>query len=126
MSKLTGFPYHGGGKQASSDILKENGKRSIVASINAHREGKNLQDSFSRNLVITVMPDAGGLEQVIGRTHREGQPEDEVTFEFYLHTTELKDALEKAQLRAKYVQETTGSAQKLCYGSWAGDVGRIV
>mgnify|MGYP001613878840 FL=1 len=118
LARVSGGPYYGAGKAAAAGIILEDGKRSIIAS-EAHSEGKNLQTAFSRNLIVSVSPNAKLLEQMIGRTHRPGQPEDEVEVEFYLHIPELREALETAKNHAAYIQETTGSHQKLIYGSWA-------
>jgi hypothetical protein len=118
ISKLSGFRYYGGGDQASIDILKEDGKRSIICSIRARSEGLNLQHAFWRNLFVAPPADNGLIEQAVGRTHRPGQVEDEVVSEYYGHTSEMSDALDKARSRAEYVQQTTGSAQKLMCATW--------
>lgn len=118
LSKLTGLPYYGGGKEAARLISNEDGRRGVIANIDAHGTGRNLQHAFYRNLFLTVCSSAALLEQAIGRTHRDGQKEDEVEVYFYLHTPELEDSLEKAKQRAKYLHETQ-SHQKLVYGAWA-------
>jgi hypothetical protein len=126
ISKLSGFRYYGGGEQASIDILKEDGKRSIICSIRARSEGLNLQHAFWRNLIVAPPSDAGLIEQAVGRTHRPGQVEDEVEVWVYRHTSEMSDALDKARARADYVQATTGSAQKLVYATWClGDAAAV-
>jgi intein/homing endonuclease len=117
LSRLGKLPYYGGGEQASADIIKETGQRSVIASVKAHYQGKNLQ-MFNRNLIVAMPSDGAVVEQLIGRTHREGQKADEVEVFIYQHTPEFSDALSKAKARARYIDETTGSAQKLVYGSW--------
>lgn len=119
LEKLTGLRYYGGGEKSNSEIIQENGKRSIIVSIDAHHFGKNLQGAFWRNLILTVSSDAAQLEQLIGRTHREGQPEDEVEVHLYQHTAELKNSLENARTKARFLNDVLGSPQKLVYGSWA-------
>lgn len=118
LSALTGLPYYGGGEAASRGILDEKGTRSIVASIRAHSEGKNLQRAFGRNLVVTPPSSGKVLEQAVARTHRPGQLRDEVEVHYYAHTPELQEALRTARERARYVEETTGAAQRLVYGTW--------
>lgn len=114
-----GFKFYAAGKQASSEILDETGKQTIVASIRAHGEGKNLQVAFGRNL-ITSPPSSGKTwEQTCGRTHREGQPRDEVTVDLYLHTASFTSAFHQARMDADYIQTTTGNRQKLVYGTYA-------
>jgi len=118
LARLTGFPYFGGGDKASSEIIHEKGDRPIIASVQAHHKGKNLQEAFWRNLIVSISPNAAELEQLVGRTHREGQPKDEVEVHYYAHIAELSDTLDKAKERAKFVNDILGSPQKLIYGNW--------
>jgi hypothetical protein len=117
IAQLGRLAHFGGGDEASATIIHEKADRSIVASIRAHGTGKNLQ-RFSRSLV-TVMPgDAGACEQLVGRTHRYGQRSDSVGVWYYAHTQEIAGTIERARAGARYVEETTGSRQKLCIGRW--------
>jgi hypothetical protein len=109
IAKAGGFPLFGPG---ADTILKERGTRTIVASIKAHGTGKNLQ-CFSQNLVTTAPTSGTVWEQLLGRTHRPGQEADEVTFDVYRHTIELRAAMTKAVRDAHYQQDTTGNRQKL-------------
>lgn len=115
---LSGLKLYGGGAKASAEIISATGKKSIVASIRAHGTGKNLQ-MFNRNLIANVFGDGAQWEQVIGRTHRTGQLADEVTVDVYQHTEHTIDALATARGRAKYIEQTTGSRQRLCYASFS-------
>lgn len=114
VARLGKIPHYGAGEEASSQILEENGKRSIVASYKAHGTGKNLQKAFCRNLIANPPGDGAIWEQLLGRTHRFGQLADEVTAEVYRHTEEYRNAIEQARTRARYIEQTTGSRQKLC------------
>jgi hypothetical protein len=114
IAELGGFPQFGPGQQASAEILKEQGDRTIVVSSKAHGTGKNLQ-SFSRNLFVQFPGDA---EQTIGRTHRSGQPKEVVSVDFYQHTSEYMDTLNTAMGYAEYVRSTTGSPMRLLLGTW--------
>lgn len=118
IAQLSGFKYFGGGEQASIDILKEDGSKTIICSIRARSEGLNLQHAFWRNLIVAPPADAALIEQAVGRTHRSGQVKDGVVVFWYLHTSEMSDALDKARNRAEYIHTTLGSAQKLVYGDW--------
>lgn len=118
VAKAANLPYFGGGDEASRTILAEKGDRSIVASIMAHGTGKNLQHAFSRNLVMQTPASGKTIEQLLGRTHRQGQPEDEVWATFYTHTPEMQGALDTAKFDARYVQETMGTEQKILVGTW--------
>jgi hypothetical protein len=68
---------------------------------------------FQRSLVAN--PPSGGSEweQLLGRTHRQGQLDDEVTFEVYRHTQTFRDALERARDLSGYIQGSFGNTQKL-------------
>lgn len=103
--------YDGGGKDPELDA---NGKKSIVCSIKANAEGSNLQKLFYKNLV--VHPPTSGLiwEQMLGRTHRQGQRQAEVECDVFLHTEECRRAFDTARRRAFYIQTTTRTPQKLC------------
>jgi hypothetical protein len=98
-------------------LQREDGTRSIVASINALHKGINLQ-AFHRNLILTCPPSARLLEQCIGRTHRHGQTADEVTVDLGVHTAELSTALETARHKALQDEELSGNRQKLLVGTW--------
>jgi hypothetical protein len=112
ISELSGAPYYEGGEKASKALVEESGKRSVVVSIPAHHASKNLQQ-FSRNLVVQS-PSSGRIwEQMIGRTHRQGQEAEEVVVEVYRHTKEYREAFEQAQRDSEYVEETTPNEHKL-------------
>ena len=117
LQKDFGLVYFGGGPKAAEAIVAEDGRRSIVASIDAHGTGRNMQ-MFNRNLFVCPPSNGKVAEQLIGRTHRQGQLEDEVTVEMFRHTAELRAGLVKAIGEARYTQETTNSSQRLCYGTF--------
>lgn len=100
-----------------SIIIRENGKRSIVASLRAHGTGKNLT-AFSRMLFVNPPADGAAWEQAIGRCHRQGQLADEVEVELYQHTDELLEAFRKARDFARSIEQTEGTPQKLCLASY--------
>lgn len=114
LAAVSGYPYFGGGEKASHDILTCT--TPMIASIAAHGEGKNLQHHHSNNLIV---PQSSGktTEQLLGRTHRDGQKADEVNAWFFLHADELVASLRKAFGDAKYLEHTLGSRQKLLYAN---------
>lgn len=117
LEKLTGFRYYGGGDEAAKEILKEDGSRSIICSVEANKRGKNLQ-FLNRNLIVSFPASNDTVEQLVGRTARSGQSAAEVTVHYYAHTEELEDAIAKAKARGKFVNEILGSEQKICWGTW--------
>lgn len=87
---------------------------SIAASIASNAEGRNLQ-AWCRNLVISPPASGSAWEQLLGRTHREGQEADEVSVEVLITCDEHREAFEQARADARYVQDSTGQPQKLLY-----------
>lgn len=116
IAEVSGLTLHTGGRKAGERILGEDGRRSIVASINSHGRGRDgLQYLFSRMLI--VQPPSGGSrwEQLLGRQHRPGQA-DHVRAWWYGHTEEMRSRMLVARQRARYAQETLGGNQKLLQG----------
>jgi hypothetical protein len=89
-----------------------------AASYNVHGTGKNLQ--AWRNQICLDPPSSGQTwEQLLGRTHRQGQTADEVLFHYYAHTREFERAIESAITSAGYIESTTNTPQRLIYATWA-------
>ena len=105
-----GWPVYGAG---DSPPLTPH---TCAMSIKAHGVGKNLQ-GWSKALVIA--PPSGGLvwEQLLGRSHRQGQQADEVVMFVYAHHQTFKDSLRKAVREARYIEASTGNTQKLLYAT---------
>ncbi len=102
-------------------------KQTAIMSVPAHGTGKNLQYAWSRNLMGACPPSGQDVwQQLLGRTHRPGQPEDEVTFAHYWHTPEVREALRTARLFARGVDETQvepgEKGHKLLFASYSWDV----
>lgn len=122
LARLTGLTYYGGGEAAAEELEALYGegcgrsRQSIICSVKANMKGKNLQYAFSRNLITSFPPSNAIVEQTVGRTFRPGQSADSVTVDYYLHTVELENAFELADVRAAYVWETFGTSQKLIFG----------
>jgi hypothetical protein len=117
MGQLSGLPVHEGGTGAGERLRREDGKRSIIASIKSHGRGRNgLQYLFNDQLVAQTPASARIYEQLLGRLHRQGQPKSVVTTLVYLHTPEVKNSFEQALRRAEYVKGTMGQDQKILDG----------
>jgi len=117
LSELSGVPYFGASAMdVRSGKLVEEHNGSAIVSIASCREGRNLQ-RWNANLVL-VPPTVGSWwEQLLGRTHRDGQEADEVTCEIPLMLREQYEALQQAIQDAEYTQLTTGMPQKLVYAT---------
>lgn len=119
VAELGGFEIFEGGDDANEAIRREDGKRSIVASAEAHGTGKNLQ-MFSRGLIPSPFASGGKWEQTLARMHRYKQAAKEVVFDVYLHTQEQQSAFDSALEDAEYVQQTTGKAERLLSAKLTG------
>jgi hypothetical protein len=91
--------------------------KGICLSISSHGTGLNLQP-WSENLILS-WPSSGKIcEQLVSRTHRFGQEADEVNVWYYAHTVDARLAVKKSRDDAAYIEETTGSSQKLTVSTW--------
>lgn len=123
LSRRTGLPYFGReGLDENKNSLDElaqkvlDGKekpRPIICSIKANATGRNLQ-GWSENLVTSIPTEAAVWEQMLGRTHRDGQQADEVNVTTLFGCFEHIDGWTKAVELAEATQDTEGSSQKLC------------
>jgi hypothetical protein len=103
-----------------NDTIRDtsNANKIIVASVTAHCEGKNLQH-FQNQYVLQWPRSASKAEQMVGRTHRNGQEADELVVRT-CNTLEWDDLNFAACLNdALYIHQTTGNRQKLIYGSYS-------
>lgn len=122
LSRRTGAPYffkeaktaEGDSLPALADAIR-NGKeklRPIICSIASCGTGQNLQP-WNQNLITTGISQAADLEQLLGRTHRDGQQADEVMVEMLLGCREHWDAWQRARSQAKATEDTYGADQKV-------------
>lgn len=115
LSQHTGARYYGaGGFAADGSYIEDAATGSaVIASIDANREGKNLQQLWHRNLMVCPPKSAAWWEQTIARTHRSGQTADEVIVDVLLGCRENFDNCLSALEGARAIQDTTGKSQKL-------------
>lgn len=114
LEKLCGVPYYGRGGLNSKKEMIERARGKAIASVLANGEGRNLQH-WSEALVVSCPPNGKAIEQLLGRHHRPGQEEDEVSFEFVLACKEQVEGFHKALREAEYIEQSTGNMQKLMY-----------
>lgn len=119
LSQRTGVSYYSnGGKNAQGlPIASADPASSLIASVASCAEGQNLQ-AWSENLVVSCSPTGTLWEQLLGRTHRDGQQADEVTCEVIIACAEQYEGLLQARADAKYLQETLRQEQKLLHADW--------
>jgi hypothetical protein len=112
---VLGLPYYGAeGKtpDRKRSILDADPSKPLAASINACGEGLNLQP-WSRNLISSPISDAVKWEQMLGRTHREGQEADDVRLQVAMVSKAHSESWAKAIDHARYLESITGQQQKL-------------
>ena len=94
-----------------------NGQKKIVASLEAHGTGKNLQH-FQEQFYLQWPRPAQDAEQSLGRTHRSGQMADELIVRT-CHTLLHDDLNFAACLNdSLYIHQSTGNRQKLIYAQY--------
>ena len=89
-------------------------KGPCVASIQSNATGRNLQ-WWNQNYVVGLPSSGATCEQLLGRTHRDLQAADEVTFEVLVACIEHYDGILRAVQDARYIEDSTGQSQKLLY-----------
>lgn len=112
LSHVTGIPYFGPKGEAPDGTYIEAHVGPAILSKRANTEGRNLQ-AWSRNLLAFAPTNGLECEQLIGRTHREGQEADEVTFEVLLGCYEHLQAMDQIMRDAAFQEGIGGQEQKL-------------
>jgi hypothetical protein len=114
LAQLTGATYYGanGLSDSGESITVVEPGKPIIASIQANATGRNLQ-MFSSNLITSCPTSAATMEQLVGRTHRDGQEADEVTVDILLGCREHGDAFQRALDGARAAADVLGHDQKL-------------
>jgi hypothetical protein len=113
LSSMTGIPYFAGeGLDAHGNSIETYDGTTAILSIEANREGRNLQ-RFSRNLVSSVPQQGDRMQQLLARTHRDGQEADEVICDIVVSCAEHVEAMHIMQSDARYQEDITGDHQKL-------------
>jgi len=112
VAKYANLNYYGAGSGLRA--MQHDPKTSFVASQSSLNEGLNLQ-AWSRNLLTSFPPNALQTEQILARTHRTGQREEEVTFDVLVNSAAQFQAYENAVGNARYQENLTGQKQKILY-----------
>ena len=116
LAELTGLSYYGAeGKDANGRQIEDHPPgQAMIASTASNFEGRNLQ-AWSRNLILSCPASGDRMEQLMGRTHRDGQSADEVTVDIYTGCLEYIVAFHQARKDAANIQDTFHQAQRLLY-----------
>lgn len=115
LAEKTGLTYYGQkGLATKGEFINDaNPGKSAIASIDANKEGRNLQKIWSRCLYTSPTSRPKDWQQSIGRFHRPGQEADEVHASVLIGCREHLTAWAALLPAAKAVEETTGEPQKV-------------
>lgn len=124
LSAMSGRKYYGAkGLAPDGELLTVNvGPGSVIASIKANKEGRNLQ-RWSDNLIVSMPEQADLVQQVIGRTHRRGSKADAVTVQVLLTCREHANAFRRVTEGSKALRDLIGAKPKFLLAdvTWPSD-----
>jgi hypothetical protein len=112
LSEMTGIPYFREGAKAKCGTYLQGHKGAAIASVYTCHEGLNLQQEHHKNLVISPTTNAQA-EQWISRTHRKGQPEDDVYVDVVLRCEGDERIWLQALADARNVEDTLAQPKRL-------------
>ena len=110
LSEQLDLPYFAAG--VTGETICSRAGQHVILSAHAHKTGKNLQ-AWSRNLVVSPPSSGADWEQLLGRTHRQGQKAHEVLCDVLLHTSAMQEAFATARAGARFAEEVMLQQQKL-------------
>lgn len=122
-----GMPYYGAGgvdQRTQRHVeFDEAGDRTIVLSLAANREGRNLQHlQCSREMLFSSpYPMGAWIQQAIARGHRYGQQADEMAVYFLIACQADRYALDQILRDARAATELKDEEQKILIGDWLDD-----
>ncbi len=119
LAKVLRLRYYGAGGLDENGFSIENAPRdrSAIVSTHSNNEGRNLQ-AWARNLIICTPQAATHWEQLLSRTHRDGQAR-EVIADVLLSCRENLNAIDRAVAEAQFVQQTQGQRNKLLLATYS-------
>lgn len=114
LAQESGWKFYGqrGVDASGARIEDAPGNRTVIASRLANQRGRNLQHQFNRNLIMAMPNAARDIEQLLGRTHRHGQPNDVVHVDVYAACKEHWRSLDKIAAGARATQRKLRMSQK--------------
>jgi len=118
-----GFKARGVGPRypkQNRELLYEKPKQKdvFVLSLKSCSVGLNLQHSFHTSIYAQVVRSAPDLEQSLGRTHRQGQPNPEVYAEIVLTEGTDHDTLGACLVDATFTHQILGNDHKAILAAW--------
>ncbi len=114
LSKETGLPYYqAGGYDSAGVYIEDSTSPTIIASLDANKDGKELQFKWSRNLLVGPPDGWDAFQQVVARTHRPHQKADEVIVDILVGCLEHVTAWRKIKAGTIAARDTIGGTPKL-------------
>ena len=98
----------------AGQAVPEGAAHSCAVSTLVHSDGANLQ-AWRRSLVVEPPSSGKRWEQLLSRTHRQGQTADEVLVEVWLTAWPTRRAWSDAKRSAAFIRDTTGNPQRLLF-----------
>lgn len=117
LAKRASLAYYGkrGRDARGREIEDHPPDESLIASVASSGEGRNLQ-AWNRNLITSWPANGMQVEQLMGRTHRDDQKADEVTFDAVVTSLSHIEAFEQSLRDARRIEaQMPGQPQKLLY-----------
>lgn len=112
LAEISGRPFHHNKGLDANGKHIEQATGPIIASVDSNGLGMNLQQ-YCQNFIMSAEPTGKTWEQMFGRTHRQGQLADHVTYEILEACKEHAEGLAQVLLDAHYAFQTLGQPQRL-------------
>jgi hypothetical protein len=113
----TKWPYfHHMGKDERGRFIESDRVHStetIICSIDSNKTGRNLQHKWNKNLIVDPMNGGNDWEQLVSRTHREGQKRDTVFVDYLVTSYEYYSSIYNAVQTNEIDHETIGQNYRL-------------
>lgn len=110
------WAHHRAVQEKAAEILgcaREPGGPIAVLSMKSHSTVLNLQQ-YHTNIVLEMLPEADLMNQLIGRTARQGQRSPVVRVDLVCAGQHARKTLARAVFRANLIRNTTGTSNPLC------------
>tara|TARA_Y100000361_G_C11159838_1_gene346495 strand:- start:2263 stop:3963 length:1701 start_codon:yes stop_codon:yes gene_type:complete len=92
----------------------------VALSISVFHKGKNMLKVWDDQLVLQPPRNAATWEQLLGRTFRSGQESSHVKCSVYYHVAPCQEAMGRALIRSRYIQDNTNQPQILMFANKEG------
>lgn len=120
IAEKSGWPYfHNMGRDERGRFIEDksvSGRETIICSIESNKEGRNLQFKWHKNYILEPMNAGEDWEQLISRTHRDGQRHATVHVDYAVTCYEFYNSIYVALNDNKAEHQTVGQNFRLLNG----------